>query len=325
MIAIKNPLAFAMALFLLVPIVVFFHYWFPRIYSKSHRYYHPLVRVVSRRVASAKKNTRISSLALKLEMAVLLSLALSQPYLVIQEQVYLESKQVSELRLNTRPALIIILDTSGSMGENAKLETAKKAIMIFLARLSSDIDVGFIDFAHTIKQALPPAVNRSLILNAVSRATADGGTMYTYPLKTALNWLKPYRDLNASASVVFVSDGMPGDLLEYRDVLASFKEQKIPIYTVFIGMENEGINEMKYIASETRGEAFVAETVDSLADVLNTALEKATQSIQKVEVNTRITKTVNVYRSLTSIILAILVFLYLFYRYVAYRQAGTTF
>jgi hypothetical protein len=33
------------------------------------------------------------------------------------------------------------------------------------------------------------------------------------PLKTVLNWLKPYRELNISTSIVFVSDGLPGDLL----------------------------------------------------------------------------------------------------------------
>jgi Ca-activated chloride channel family protein len=325
MIVLKHPEAFAASLLILVPAAALLHLMYPRIYSKNCTYRHALVGVVSRRLASLRRKKRITSLALKLAMAVTLSLAISQPYLVTQEQVCIESRQVSELRFNTRPALVVILDTSGSMGEGAKLDAAKKAIAIFLEKLSPEIDVGFIDFAHWVKQAVAPAMNRSQVLDAVETARAEGGTMYTFPLKTALNWLKPYRDLNASVSVVFVSDGMPGDLLEYRGLLRSFEELKIPIYTVFIGFENEGISEMKRIASATGGEAFVAKTVDSLAEVLNSALEKAAQSIQEVEVSTKVTKTMNVYRPLADVLLALLAFLYLLYRFIAYRSTGVSF
>ncbi|RSN73185.1 hypothetical protein, partial [Candidatus Methanodesulfokora washburnensis] len=75
----------------------------------------------------------------------------------------------------------------------------------------------------------------------------------------------------------------------------------------------------------TGGEAYIAKTVDRLAELLNNALEKAAQSIQKVEVKTRITKTVDVYTPLSSIFLACAAILYLVYRFTVYRFSGVTF
>lgn len=313
-----NPYIFAATFLVLMLAIITLHMMYPRLYT--FRYRHTLVSVIMRRFPVRRRR---SSMAMKIAIAVLLSLAAAQPYIVTKEKIYIESKEISELRFNARPALVVILDTSGSMA-GIKLETAKTVITEFFERLSPSIDVGFMDFADSIKQAIAPG-NRSDVVKAVKEARAGGGTMYSYPLRAALSWLKPYRELNVSTSIVFISDGMPGDLMEYRSLLKDFKSLEIPIYTVFIGEESGGINEMKLMANTTGGEAYIAKTVDSLAELLNNALEKAAQSIQKVEVKTRITKTVDVYTPLSSIFLACAAMLYLVYRFTVYRFSGVTF
>jgi len=313
-----NPYIFAATFLVLMLAIITLHMMYPRLYT--FRYRHTLVSVIMRRFPVRRRRL---SMAMKIAIAVLLSLAVAQPYIVTKEKIYIESKEISELRFNARPALVVILDTSGSM-TGIKLETAKTVITEFFERLSPSIDVGFMDFADSIKQAIAPD-NRSDVVKAVKEARAGGGTMYSYPLKAALSWLKPYRELNVSTSVVFISDGMPGDLMEYRSLLKDFKSLEIPIYTVFIGEESGGINEMKLMANTTGGEAYIAKTVDRLAELLNNALEKAAQSIQKVEVKTRITKTVDVYTPLSSIFLACAAMLYLVYRFTVYRFSGVTF
>lgn len=313
-----NPYIFAATFLVLMLAIITLHMMYPRLYA--FRYRHTLVSVIMRRFPVRRRR---SSMAMKIAIAVLLSIAVAQPYIVTKEKIYIESKEISELRFNARPALVVILDTSGSM-TGIKLETAKTVITEFFERLSPSIDVGFMDFADSIKQAIAPD-NRSDVVKAVKEARAGGGTMYSYPLKAALSWLKPYRELNVSTSVVFISDGMPGDLMEYRSLLKDFKSLEIPIYTVFIGEESGGINEMKLMANTTGGEAYIAKTVDRLAELLNNALEKAAQSIQKVEVKTRITKTVDVYTPLSSIFLACAAMLYLVYRFTVYRFSGVTF
>jgi Ca-activated chloride channel family protein len=313
-----NPYIFAATFLVLMLAIITLHMMYPRLYA--FRYRHTLVSVIMRRFPVRRRR---SSMAMKIAIAVLLSIAVAQPYIVTKEKIYIESKEISELRFNARPALVVILDTSGSM-RGIKLETAKTVITEFFERLSPSIDVGFMDFADSIKQAIAPD-NRSDVVKAVKEARAGGGTMYSYPLKAALSWLKPYRELNVSTSVVFISDGMPGDLMEYRSLLKDFKSLEIPIYTVFIGEESGGINEMKLMANTTGGEAYIAKTVDRLAELLNNALEKAAQSIQKVEVKTRITKTVDVYTPLSSIFLACAAMLYLVYRFTVYRFSGVTF
>jgi Ca-activated chloride channel family protein len=325
MIVLKNPYVLLVTLPLLVLATVLLHIAYPKLYTKSFAYRHTLVSVAVKRLGAGSRRRRAVSLVLKIAIATLISLAAAQPYIVTQQQVYIESKQLSELAFSVRPPLVIILDTSGSMGEGGKIDIAKTTIIDFVKKLPQHVDVGFIDFASNIKQAVAPTSNRGEVLWAVSRAVAEGGTMYGYPLKTALNWLKPYREVNASTAVVFVSDGLPADRNEYRALLSEFKSLGIPIYTVFIGYEYEGVEEMKYIATSTGGEAFVAETVDKLAEVLNKALEKAPQAIQRVEVSVKATKTVEVYTPLTSIVLVIVSALYLLYRFIAYRFSGVTF
>ncbi|MCL7389317.1 MAG: VWA domain-containing protein [Thaumarchaeota archaeon] len=324
MMVLRSPYTFIVVFPVLASAIAFLHIVYPKLYIKSFMYRHTLVSVIVKRFATRGKKRRFISLAIKIAIATLLSLALAQPYIVTQQQVYIESKELSELVFSARSPIVIVLDTSGSMyGE--KIETAKRVITDFVKRLFPSIDIGFIEFADRVKQAIAPTSKREEVVEAIVRAEANGGTMYSYPLKTVLNWLKPYRELNISTSIVFVSDGLPGDLPEYREVLKDFKSLGIPIYTIFIGYENEGIAEMRHIADSTDGESFVAETVDKLAEVLNKALEKAVQAIQRVEVSTKITKTVEVYTPLTNIFLLAIAVLYLLYRFIAYRFSGVTF
>ncbi|MEM0027804.1 MAG: vWA domain-containing protein [Ignisphaera sp.] len=324
MITFKNPYLFIATFAISTAIVVLLHMLFPKLYSKNYRYRHSLVSVASKRLAPKRTRFRIVTLALKIALVALISLALAEPYIVTQKQIYVESKEVSELSFNVRPPLIIILDTSGSMS-GTKIETAKRVIVDVVERLPQSIDVGFIEFAERVKQAVAPTGDRSKVVEAIERAEANGGTMYSYPLRSALNWLKPYREYNVSASVVFVSDGLPADINDYRPLLDDFKRLGIPIYTVFIGFEQEGIKEMRFIANSTGGEPYIAETVDKLPKALGKALEQASQAIQRVEVSAKVVKTIDVYTPLLPPILVAALALYIVYRVVIHRFSGVTF
>ena len=324
MIAFKNPYIFIAVFAATAPLVTLLHRQFPKLYSRDHRYRHTLASVAVKRLLVKRGRFRTATLALKLILVALLSIALAEPYHVTQRQIYIESKEVSELVFNTRPPLVIILDTSGSMA-GEKIETAKRVIIEVVEGLSQSIEVGFIDFADRVKQGVAPTGDRGRVVEAVRRVVAEGGTMYSYPLQSALNWLKPYRELNISASIVFVSDGLPADIAGYRPLLEEFKGLGVPLYTVFIGSEPEGVREMEFIAGSTGGEAYVAETVGRLPEVLNKALEKASQAIQRVEVSARVTETVDVYTPLAPPIIIAALVLYIIYRAAIYRFSGVSF
>jgi len=328
-IKIANTWLFIVSSLASLLLVVMLHYQYPRVYSRIYKYRHTLVSYIAHRLQRRRENRRALSLLLKILIATLISLAIAQPYVVVEREVYIGSKELAEVTMNIHPPLVIILDTSGSMGEGkngvSKLDVAKSTLVQLVNTLSPTIDVGFIDFADRVKRTVGPTSNRVEAVEAIKAASAGGGTMYQYPLNTALNWLKPYRELNVTASVVFVSDGLPADLDEYRRKLAEFKEAGIPIYTVFIGLENEGIEEMEYIAKETGGEAYVATTIDELASVLNKAVSRASEVIQRVEVKVQAKKTIEENIPISNIVLGLTVILYLAYRFTVYGSTGVSF
>jgi len=321
----RNIPAFIITFPILAAVVIFLHIYYPMLYSKWYRFRHSLASVALKKIqGSGSRGRRLLSLVLKLAIVFLIALAFAQPYIVSEQVAYVESKQLSELRFKTKPAMVVILDTSGSMA-GEKIETAKNVIKDFIENLNISIDIGFIDFDHSVKQAIAPTDDWGKVVEAVEKAQALGGTMYSYPLKVALNWLTPYREMNISVAIVFISDGLPADIKEYRELLKEFKDRGIPIYTVFIGFENEGIEEMKMIANKTGGKSFVAQTARELPVALGEALRGAAQTIQKVEVEAKIMKRVEVYTPLIGYMLIATLMLYIIHRFIVYRFSGVTF
>jgi len=116
MITFRNPLAFATVFPVMVIIFAFLHIYYPKLYSKWYMFKHSLASVVLKKIKkSGDRGKRSLSLALKLAIAFLISLAFAQPYIVSEQVVYIESRELSELRFEAKPALVIILDSSGSM------------------------------------------------------------------------------------------------------------------------------------------------------------------------------------------------------------------
>ena len=124
-----------------------------------------------------------------------------------------------------------------------------------------------------------------MIINAINRLNAKGGTMYQYPLTTALNWLKTYRYFNVSAYVVFASDGLPADLPIAEKIVKKFASLGIPIYTIFIGASSMGYKTLEEIAKETHGKCFQAKKA---AEIIEKYIEAAK------EVRSNILRSVNV-------------------------------
>ncbi|NPA99603.1 MAG: VWA domain-containing protein, partial [Crenarchaeota archaeon] len=117
------------------------------------------------------------------------------------------------------------------------------------------------------------------------------GTMYQYPLTTALNWLRTYRYFNVSAYVVFASDGQPADKSVAMKVVEEYAELHIPIYTIFIGKSSGGYHLMEKIAEITCGKCFLAANAAQILDKYIKVAEEVKSNIIrsiKVTVNEKI-------------------------------------
>lgn len=108
--------------------------------------------------------------------------------------------------------LVFVLDTSGSMAENGRLEQAKKALKHCLGGLTDRDRFALIQFATTVNpfNTGMVAVNRDNIDDAIRRVDkleAIGGTAINEALAAALDMLTP--DDGRSFNIVFFTDGKP--------------------------------------------------------------------------------------------------------------------
>jgi len=271
-----------------------------RIYRRAYSVQHPLTDFIAKRDLF-KKPLLPEILAIMLIAAV--ALAASNPYIeysVVEEKVV---ESMGTLTIEVKPPVVLILDNSGSMA-GEKIARAKEALIAFIERVAGRLDVGLIVFDHEVNRAIPPTSSAEELIRVVESVEAGGGTMYSYPLMLAYQWLKPYRDLNVSVYVVFASDGVPADLNEAERVLKMYREVGIPIYGIFIGYPWEGYDVIKHMSEETGGEAYVVEEVDKLVEkyveVASTILNKTDVSV-KVKMVEKIEKTVR--ESLSSYLL----------------------
>ncbi len=283
MIVFEHPVVFIIAIVSATTYFIISLRKSKKLYIKHNRFYNPLIKYVEYKTGSRTTKTFFEQALVALSIFLVIS-ALANPYLVITEYKTVNIVAQANLRIKVKPAIVLIIDTSGSMyGE--KIEEAKQALTKFVEMIDGKADIGLISFASTVKTAIPPTGDTGLIINAINRLKAVGGTMYQYPLTTALNWLKTYRYFNVSAYVVFASDGLPADLPMAEDIVKQFASLGIPIYTIFIGKSNIGYKTLEEIARETHGKCFRAKNA---AEIMEKYIEAAK------DVKTSILRSVNV-------------------------------
>lgn len=312
----------------LLAFVVYAHYrLYGRVLPRMLQLENPMLKVIEKR---SRGNKRVATLLLKILLVTLLSLAVASPYLEVEKTVSREVvAEVHDVLQAAGPAVVVVVDVSGSMGDRipggVKIDVAKAAINRFLDRLPGNVSVGLVAFDDAIYLSVPVTSNRTAILDSVKGLAPRGGTMYTYPLATAYNMLRPYRAFNASCTVVFVSDGLPADQGSYDQLLGEMKSSNIIVHTVYIGPGGDvGAEEMRRIASMAGGQSFTADTADRLIQVLEELSSKVTRYSAgyraKVILSERIIYRINVGWLLLLASVALLMLLL----YARYRTLGLT-
>ena len=261
-----RPVALLLAPAVAALLTYFHHRSFEKNYFRRHALYNPLARVVKPRSHVSRRAT----LALKLVLAAVLAAALARPSVVVEREVLLQGPAGGAVLKLARPVVVLVVDVSGSMGEaipgGVKIEVARRALRGLVERVPPSVDLGLVAFDHAVKAAVPPSQNRTVLLRVLDSLRAEGGTVYGHALDTVISWLRPYIAFNSSALVIFATDGMPSDP-DYRRLLSFFRENRVPIHTVYIGRPGEpGEKETELIARETGGTQHTAETAQQLAE-----------------------------------------------------------
>jgi tight adherence protein B len=98
---------------------------------------------------------------------------------------------------------MLVLDTSGSMAADGKLEAAKEAARAYLSAVPGDVRVGLVTFADDATVAVQPTTDRGSVRSAIDGLSAQGATAMYDATALAVRTLGE----EGSRSVVLLSDG----------------------------------------------------------------------------------------------------------------------
>jgi Ca-activated chloride channel family protein len=169
-----------------------------------------------------------------------------------------------------KPAnVMVVLDNSGSMGEEGKLTHAKQGLRAFLKQPGPNDRIGFMKFSNQAKVLVPIGpmkTNRGRIESAIEDILPEEDTRLRDTIVDAVNAVDAKLDRDAINAVVVLTDG--ADTTSARSVeetAAELAEQgqresgQIRVFTIAYGSEPNEVELDRY-AQESGGKAFVAST-----------------------------------------------------------------
>jgi uncharacterized protein YegL len=180
-------------------------------------------------------------------------------------------------RSSFRKAIIFVIDQSGSMDTNGKMDIAKLAVRKSIDLLPEDTlfsVISFSNYANVISTLKPAtAQNKELAHNAVKKLRASGGTTMSTALKEVLEMISDLRD--TMAHVQFVTDGQndPGDHNRLEEALTK-SEGKFQCNCWGIGTDWQP-KELKNISNRLLGVADAVPNPERLEENFKVALASA--------------------------------------------------
>lgn len=167
-------------------------------------------------------------------------------------------------------AIVLVLDTSGSMGafgtQIAKVELAKETAQSVVDLLGERDVIGVISFDQNSRWLVPPteARNREQVMDQVSRVQAGGGTDMHPALRMAYDYLKT--SPAKIRHVIVISDGQtdPGD---FEGLVTRTQREKITTTAVAIGGDADE-ELMRSIARWGGGRSYLARDLYSIPQIL---------------------------------------------------------
>jgi Ca-activated chloride channel family protein len=176
-------------------------------------------------------------------------------------------------RLDRKPAnVLLVLDTSGSMTQENRLESAKAGLKAFLAQVQPQDNVGLTIFSDRITPLVPIAPvkgNRAQLREIVSNLVADGGTAAYDATVAGVDQVAKQADTSRINAVVLLTDGEDTDSSRSADqVVRELAAQgdstkRVRVFTIAYSAGAAGAAEnLERIAAASGGKAYVGKTSD---------------------------------------------------------------
>ncbi|HEU5251065.1 MAG TPA: von Willebrand factor type A domain-containing protein, partial [Thermoanaerobaculia bacterium] len=184
-----------------------------------------------------------------------------------------------------KPAVVtFVVDVSGSMNLENRLELVKKALGLLLDSLKPSDRVGLVVYGSEARRLLDPTSDREALRDAISRLSPAGSTNAEDGLRTGYEMAAQFRRRDAINRVILCSDGVanvgrtgPESIL--RVIEREAKENEIELTTVGFGMGNYNDVLMEQLAN--RGDGRYA-YVDTLEEARRIFVEELTGTLQTI-------------------------------------------
>jgi uncharacterized protein YegL len=161
--------------------------------------------------------------------------------------------------------VILALDVSGSMADQARLTYAREAAKRFLGQLRPGDRAAIVSFANDVHVNQPFTSDRALLTRAIDRLTAGGETALYDALSQSVTRVAQVAVPDARRAVVLLTDGEDTkSRTSVGDAITAATRSDVPVYTIGLGSES-GAQVLQQIAADTGGRYYHAPAAQDLS------------------------------------------------------------
>ena len=189
-----------------------------------------------------------------------------------------------------KPAVLtFVVDVSGSMQQENRLELVKKALNLLLSQLRPSDRVGLVVFGTNARALLEPTSDLEAIGRAIDRLVPEGSTNTEEGLRVGYDMAVRHRRADGINRVILCSDGVANVGATGPDSILSVIErevkQGIELTTVGFGMGNYNDILMEQLANKGNGRYAY---VDTLAEARRIFVENLTGTLQTIAADAKV-------------------------------------
>ena len=157
--------------------------------------------------------------------------------------------------------IVLVIDHSGSMSSDRKIDQAKEALSFILRNLNEEDRFNVVMFSSSVESLFdeltdcdPECIERAL--DTVDRIQAGGGTNIDKALQTAMDMLKDSASAERPGYVIFLTDGLPtvGERDEGKIIANTTKANKLNARLFALGVGyNVNVRLLDKLVGENHG------------------------------------------------------------------------
>jgi VWFA-related protein len=170
--------------------------------------------------------------------------------------------------------IVLVVDHSGSMQQERRIEGLKEAVASFLEKLPEGSKVAVVAFSSEVAELSEFTTEYDRVRRSVNRLRAEGATRFYDAVQDALDLL----DREPGRRVVLALTDGQDTASEHADLvstIATARRLGLPVYTLGLGTEEEIASaELRQLATSTRGQYFPARNAEQLRSIYEAIAER---------------------------------------------------